>query len=111
MPDRTLSVPIAVVACFAVCACTPSAVSDPSPSASGTSVSASPSPSASASKSASQVAAEDTTVKAYTVLWSFIALETPTRDIESEFAPYMRNVRNNGTEGWVCQELCVWESA
>jgi hypothetical protein len=32
-----------------------------------------------------------------------MAVQTQTRDIEAEFNPFMRNVRNNGTEGFLAQ--------
>lgn len=103
MAARTLHVPFAFTACLLLCACTSSAGAGPSPSFTSASAAPSPSPSASSSKTDSQAAAEDMTVKAYSVLWKFIALQTPTRDIEAEFSPYMRNVRSNGTEGFLAQ--------
>ena len=56
-----------------------------------------------ARKSANQVAAEDITVKAYTALWTFMAGQAATRDVEAEFSPYMRNTRNTGTQGFLDQ--------
>jgi hypothetical protein len=106
MLARTLPVPIAFVVCLGWAAgCTSTTSTTPSSSSAIASPSApsSLSPSASASKSVSQVAAEDTAVKAYSMLWRFIALQTPSRDIEAEFSPYMRNVRSNGTEGFLAQ--------
>ncbi len=103
MPARTLHVPTAFVACFVLCGCTSSAVTGPSASFTSTPVAPSLSPSAPSSKSDTQAAAEGMTVKAYSVLWSFIALQTPTRDIQAEFSPYMRNVRSSGTEGFLAQ--------
>lgn len=42
-------------------------------------------------------------MKAYTILWKFMAGQAATRDIAAEFSPYMRNTRNNGTEGFLDQ--------
>ena len=101
MTPRTWQVLVAIVASLVPLGCTPSASVSPAPS----SVSSASPPSASASpnRSPSQLAAEDTTVKAYTTLWKFLAVQTQTRDIEAEFSPFMRNVRNNGTEGFLAQ--------
>ena len=101
MTPRTWQVLVAIVASLLPLGCTPSASVSPSPSSAFTA--SQPVTSMSPSKSASQQVAEDTTVKAYTTLWKFLAVQTQTRDIEAEFAPYMRNTRNNGTEGFLAQ--------
>lgn len=101
MTPRTWQVLVAIVASLVPLGCTPSARISPSPSS--VSTASQPDTSVSPSKSAAQLAAEDTTVKAYTALWKFVAVQTQTRDIEAEFNPYMRNVRNNGTEGFLAQ--------
>ena len=101
MPARLRQVVVAVGVCFLMCGCTAKPASSPS---SMTSTPATvPASSALPTKSATQTAAEDVTVKAYTILWSFMAVQTPTRDIEAEFSPYMRNDRSNGTEGFLAQ--------
>ncbi len=101
MTPRTWQVLAAIVTSLVPLGCTPSASVSPSPlsvsSAAPASTSASP------TKSPSQLAAEDTTVNAYTTLWKFMAGQAATRDIAAEFAPYMRNTRNNGTEGFLDQ--------
>ena len=101
MTPRTWQVLVAIVASLVPLGCTPSATISPSPSS--VSTASQPVTSVSPSKSAAQLAAEDTTVKAYTTLWKFLAVQTQTRDIEAEFNPFMRNVRNNGTEGFLAQ--------
>ena len=101
MPARTRQALFALVASLLVCGCTSTPTTNPSPTSGSTLIQSASS--ASPSKSATQAAAEGTTVKAYAVLWSFMAVQTPTRDIEAEFTPYMRNVRTNGTEGFLAQ--------
>ena len=49
------------------------------------------------------MAAEETTAQAYDTLWTFLAGQAATRDIEAEFSPYMRNTGNNGTTGFLDQ--------
>ena len=100
MPCRFRQVLVAVGLCL-LCACTAKPASSPSPMTSTPATL--PASSASPTKSATQTAGEQVTVKAYTALWSFIAVQTPTRDIEAEFSPYMRNDRSNGTEGFLAQ--------
>ncbi len=101
MTPRTWQVLVAIVASLVPFGCTPSASVSPSPSSVPTA--AQPVTPVSPSKSASQLVAEDTTVKAYTTLWKFMAGQAATRDIAAEFSPYMRNTRNNGTEGFLDQ--------
>jgi hypothetical protein len=101
MTPRTWQALVAIVASLVPVGCTPSATSSPTPSS--VSSASLPATSASPSKSAAQVAAEDTTVKAYTTLWKFMAGQAATRDIAAEFSPYMRNTRNSGTEGFLDQ--------
>ena len=101
MTPRTWQVLVALVASLAPLGCTATASVSLSPSSVATA--SQPVTSTSPSKSASQLAAEDTTVKAYTTLWKFMAVQTQTRDIEAEFNPYMRNTRSNGTEGFLAQ--------
>ena len=101
MTPRTWQVLVALVASLVPLGCTATASVSPSPSSMSTA--SQPAASLSPSKSPSQLAAEDTTVKAYTTLWKFMAGQATTRDIAAEFSPYMRNTRNNGTEGFLDQ--------
>lgn len=101
MPGRVRQVLVAVGACLVMCGCTAKPASSPS---SMTSTPASlPVSSASPTKSATQAAAEDVTVQAYAILWKFMAGQAATRDVEAEFAPYMRNTRVGGTQGFLQQ--------
>jgi hypothetical protein len=97
MPARTRQALFALVASLLVCGCTSTPTTNPSPTSASTLIQ--PASSASPSKSATQAAAEGTTVKAYTAL----AGQAATRDVEAEFSPYMRNTRNNGTQGFLDQ--------
>jgi hypothetical protein len=101
MPARTRQALVAFVACLVLCGCTSTPTINPSPPSASTLIQSGSS--ASPSKSPSQAAAEDTTVKAYTALWKFMAGQAATRDVEAEFSPYMRNTRNNGTAGFLDQ--------
>jgi len=101
MPARTRQGMVAFVVCLVLCGCTSTPTISPSPT-SGLTVTQPASP-ASPSKSANQVAAEGITVMAYTALWKFMAGQAATRDVEAEFSPYMRNTRNNGTQGFLDQ--------
>jgi hypothetical protein len=101
MPARTRQALVAFGVCLVLCGCTHTPPNNPSPTSAATltqAVSSAP-----PSKSANQTASEAVIVKAYAVMWSFMAVQTPTRDIEAEFSPYMRNVRTNGTEGFLAQ--------
>jgi len=101
MPARTRQALVAFVVCLVLCGCTSTPTINPSPTSASTLTQ--PASSASPSKSANQVAAEDITVKAYTALWTFMAGQAATRDVEAEFSPYMRNTRNTGTQGFLDQ--------
>ena len=101
MPARTRQALVAFVVCLVLCGCTSTPTINPSPTSASTLTQ--PASSASPSKSANQVAAEDITVQAYTALWTFMAGQAATRDVEAEFSPYMRNTRNTGTQGFLDQ--------
>jgi len=101
MTPRTWQVLVAIVASLLPFGCAPSGATSPSPSS--VSTSSQPPSSVAPSKSAAQLAAEDTTAKAYTALWKFMAGQAATRDVEAEFSPYMRNTRDNGTQGFLDQ--------
>jgi hypothetical protein len=101
MTPRTWQVLVATVASLVLLGCTPSATTSPSPPRASTA--SQPPSSLAPSKGDAQLAAEETTAKAYPILWKFMAGQAATRDIAAEFSLYMRNTRNNGTEGFLDQ--------